>query len=170
MVPTATFRFLFGFIVLHHERRRIVHFGVTANPTTVWVAQQIREAFPWDTTPRYLLRDRDGVYGFEFRDRVVSMAIEEIVTAPRSPWQNPYVERVIGTIRRECLDHVIILNERHLRRILGSYLDYYHGSRTHLSLGKDTPDGRPVQPVGSGKVVSLPQVGGLHHRYEGLAA
>ncbi len=170
VVPTATFRLLFGFIVLHHERRRIVHFGVTANPTMVWVAQQIREAFPWETTPRYLLRDRDGVYGFEFRDRVVTMAIEEVVTAPRSPWQNPYVERVIGTIRRECLDHVIILNERHLRHILGSYLDYYHGSRTHLSLDKDTPDGRPVQPAGCGRVVSLSQVGGLHHRYERLAA
>ena len=170
MVPTATFRLLFGFIVLHHERRRIVHFGVTANPTAVWVAQQIREAFPWQTTPRYLLRDRDSVYGFEFRNRVMSMAIEEVVTAPRSSWQNPYVERVIGTLRRECLDHVIILDERHLRRILGSYLDYYHGSRTHLSLGKDTPDGRPVQPAGSGMVVSLPQVGGLHHRYERLAA
>jgi transposase InsO family protein len=170
VVPTATFRLLFGFVVLHHERRRIVHFGVTVNPTMVWVAQQIREAFPWQTTPRYLLRDRDGVYGSDFQDRVASLAIEEVVTAPRSPWQNPYVERVIGTIRRECLDHVIILDERHLRRILGSYLDYYHGSRTHLSLGKDTPDGRPVQPAGSGKVVSLPRVGGLHHRYERLAA
>jgi len=170
MVPTATFRLLFGFIVLHHERRRIVHFGVTANPTMAWVAQQIREAFPWETTPRYLLRDRDAVYGVEFRDRVLSMGIEEVITAPRSPWQNPYVERVIGTLRRECLDHVIILNERHLRRILGSYLDYYHGSRTHLSLCKDTPYGRPVQPASSGKVVSLPKVGGLHHRYEHLAA
>ena len=135
-----------------------------------WAAQQIREAFPWQTTPRYLLRDRDGVFGSDFQDRVVSMAIDEVVTAPRSPWQNPYVERVIGTIRRECLDHVIIRNERHLRRILGSYLDYYHGSRTHLSLGKDTPVGRPVQPAGCGRVVSLSQVGGLHHRYERLAA
>ena len=138
VVPTATFHLLFGFIVLHHERRQIVHFGVTANPTMAWVAQQIREAFPWGT-------------------------------APRSPWQNPYVERLIGSVRRECLDHSIILNERHLRRILGSYLDYYHGSRTHLSIGKDTPDGRPVQPAGSGTVVSLPKVGGLHHRYERLA-
>jgi putative transposase len=170
VVPTATFHLLFGFIVLHHERRQIVHFGVTANPTMAWVAQQIREAFPWETTPRFLLRDRDAVYGVEFRDRVLSMGIEEVITAPRSPWQNPYVERVIGTLRRECLDHVIILNERHLQRILGSYLDYYHGSRTHLSLGKDTPDGRPVQPAGSGTVVSLPKVGGLHHRYERLAA
>ena len=139
VVPTATFHLLFGFIVLHHERRQIVHFAVTANPTMAWVAQQIREAFPWGT-------------------------------APRSPWQNPYVERLIASVRRECLDHSIILNERHLRRILGLYLDYYHGPRTHLSISKDTPDGRPVQPAGSGTVVSLPKVGGLHHRYERHAA
>ena len=170
VVPTATFHLLFGFIVLHHERRQIMHFGVTANPTMAWVAQQIREAFPWGTAPRYLIRDRDGAYGQSFRSTVTAMGVEEVVTAPRSPWQNPYVERLIGSVRRECLDHSIILNERHLRRILGSYLDYYHGSRTHLSLGKDTPDGRPVQPAGSGTVVSLPKVGGLHHRYERLAA
>ena len=144
VVPTATFHLLFGFIVLHHERRQIVHFGVTANPTMAWVAQQIREAFPWGTAPRYLIRDRDGAYGQSFRSTVTAMGVEEVVTAPRSPWQNPYVERLIGSVRRECLDHSIILNERHLRRILGSYLDYYHGSRTHLSIGKDTPDGRPV--------------------------
>ena len=170
VVPTATFHLLFGFIVLHHERRQIVHFGVTANPTMAWVAQQIREAFPWGTAPRYLIRDRDGAYGQSFRSTVTAMGVEEVVTAPRSPWQNPYVERLIGSVRRECLDHSIILNERYLRRILGSYLDYYHGSRTHLSIGKDTPDGRPVQPAGSGTVVSLPKVGGLHHRYERLAA
>ena len=169
-VPTATFHLLFGFIVLHHERRQIVHFGVTANPTMAWVAQQIREAFPWGTAPRYLIPrpgrriraivplDRDG----DGRGRGRHGATE--------PVANPYVERLIGSVRRECLDHSIILNERHLRRILGSYLDYYHGSRTHLSLGKDTPDGRPVQPAGSGTVVSLPKVGGLHHRYERLAA
>ena len=150
VVPTATFHLLFGFIVLHHERRQIVHFGVTANPTMAWVAQQIREAFPWGTAPRYLIHDRDGVYGQSFRSTVTAMGVEEVVTAPRSPWQNPYVERLIGSVRRECLDHSIILNERHLRRILGSYLDYYHGSRTHLSIGKDTPDGRPVQPAGPG--------------------
>ena len=138
--------------------------------TMAWVAQQIREAFPWGTAPRYLIRDRDGAYGQLFRSTVTAMGVEEVVTAPRSPWQNPYVERLIGSVRRECLDHSIILNERHLRRILGSYLDYYHGSRTHLSIGKDTPDGRPVQPAGSGTVVSLPKVGGLHHRYERLAA
>jgi transposase InsO family protein len=170
VVPTATFTLLFAFIVLQHERRRIVHIGVTAHPTTAWIAQQMREAFPWDTAPRYLIRDRDGVYGREFRTRLKGMGIEEVVTAPRSPWQSPFVERVIGSIRRECLDHVIVLNERQLRRILASYLDYYHGSRTHLSLGKDTPDGRPVQPVGTGKIVAFPQVGGLHHRYEPLAA
>ena len=170
MVPTATFHLLFGFIVLHHERRQIVHFAVTATPTMAWVAQQIREAFPWGTAPRYLIRDRDGAYGQSFRSTMTAMGVEEVVTAPRSPWQNPYVERLIGSVRRECLDHSIILNERHLRRILGSYLDYYHGSRTHLSIGKDTPDGRPVQPAGSGTVVSLPKVGGLHHRYERLAA
>ena len=170
VVPTATFHLLFGFIVLHHERRQIVHFGVTANPTMAWVAQQIREAFPWGTAPRYLIRDRDGAYGQSFRSTVTAMGVEEVVTAPRSPWQNPYVERLIGSVRRECLDHSIILKERALRRILGSYLDYYHGSRTHLSIGKDTPDGRPVQPAGSGTVVSLPKVGGLHHRYEHLAA
>ena len=169
-VPTATFHLLFGFTVLHHERRQIVHFGVTANPTMAWVAQQIREAFPWGTAPRHLIRDRDGAYGQSFRSTVTAMGVEEVVTAPRGPWQNPYVERLIGSVRRECLDHSIILNERHLRRILGSYLDYYHGSRTHLSIGKDTPDGRPVQPAGSGTVVSLPKVGGRHHRYERLAA
>ena len=146
VVPTATFHLLFGFIVLHHERRQIVHFAVTANPTMAWVAQQIREAFPWGTAPRYLIRDRDGAYGQSFRSTVTAMGVEEVVTAPRSPWQNPYVERLIGSVRRECLDHSIILNERHLQRILGSYLYYYHGSRTHLSIGKDTPDGRPVQP------------------------
>ena len=170
MVPTATFHLLFGFIVLHHQRRRIVHFGVTAHPTADWVVQQYREAFPWDTAPQYLIRDRYGAYGQSFRSTVMAVGVEEVVNAPRSPWQNPYVERLISSVRRECLDHVIILNERHLRCILDPYLDYYHGSRTHLSLGKDSPDGRPAQSAGSGTVVSLPQVGGLHHRYERLAA
>ncbi len=170
MVPTATFRLLFGFIVLHHHRRRIVHFGVTAHPTADWVAEQIREAFPWDTAPQYLIRDRDGAYGQSFRSTVMAMGVEEVVTAPRSPWQNPYVERLIGSVRRECLNHVIVLNERHLRRILVSYLDYYHQSRTHLSLGKDTPEGRSVQLGCTGKIAAFPKVGGLHHRYERLAA
>ncbi len=170
VLPTATFRLLFVFFALHHERRRIVHFGVTANPTAAWVVQQITEAFPWDTAPRYVIRDRDSVYGAVVRARVKAMGIEDVVTAPRSPWQNPFADRVIGSIRRECLDHVIVLNERHLRRILASYFDYHHRSRTHLSLDKDAPDARPVQPADAGKIVAFPQVGRLHHRYERLAA
>ena len=169
-VPTTTFAILFVFIVLRHDRCGVVHFAVTAQPTASWVALQIREAFPWNLGPRYLIRDRDGVYGATFRATVAAMGIEEVVTAPRSPWQNPYVERVIGSIRRECLNHVIVLNERHLRRILASYLDYYHRSRTHLSLGKDCPEPRPTQPPGQDKIIAFPQVGGLHHRYERLAA
>ncbi len=170
VLPTATFRLLFVFIILHHERRRIVHFDVTAHPTAIWIKQQITEAFPWDTAPRYLIRDRDSAYGNIVTARIEALGIEEVVTAPRSPWQSPFVERVIGSIRRECLDHVIIFNENHLRRILVSYLDYYHRYRTHLSLGKDTPDGRSVQHADTGKIVAFPQVGGLHHRYERLAA
>ena len=125
VVPTATFSLLFVLVVLRHERRRIVHIGTTAHPTAAWVAQQIREAFPWETAPRYMIRDRDRVYGIAFRSRIKAMGIEEVVTAPRSPWQSPYVERVIGSIRRECLDHVIVLNERHLRAILLSYIDLW---------------------------------------------
>jgi putative transposase len=170
VVPTATFRLLFVFIVLHHGRRSIVHFGVTAHPTSHWASQQIREAFPWETAPRYLIRDRDGSYGAVFVSRLQGMGINEVLAAPRSPWQNAYVERVIGSIRRECLDHIIVLNERHLRRILSSYVDYYHRSRTHLSLEKDCPEPRPVHPPDAGKVIAFPQVGGLHHRYERLAA
>ena len=170
VVPTATFSLLFVLVVLRHERRRIVHIGTTAHPTAAWVAQQIREAFSWETAPRYMIRDRDRVYGIAFRSRIKAMGIEEVVTAPRSPWQSPYVERVIGSIRRECLDHVIVLNERHLRAILLSYIDYYQRSRTHLALGKDTPERRSVQPAGAGKIVAFPQVGGLHHRYQRLAA
>ena len=170
VVPTATFRLLFVFIDLHHERRCIVHFGVTVHPTSLWVSQQIREAFPWQTAPRYLIRDRDGIYGGVFRSRLQAMGINEVLTAPRSPWQNAYAERVIGTIRRECLDHVIVLSERHLRRILSSYFDYYHRSRTHLSLEKDCPEPRLVHPPAAGEVIAFAQVGGLHHRYERLAA
>jgi transposase InsO family protein len=170
VVPTATFRLLYAFIVLRHERRKVVHFNVTSHPTANWLAQQLVEAFPWETAPRYLIRDRDAAYGTIFRDRLETMSIVDLPTAPRSPWQNAYVERVIGSIRRECLDHVIVLNARHLWRILSSYFDYYHRSRTHLALGKDTPDRRSVQPTGSGKIVAYPQVGGLHHRYERLAA
>ena len=169
-VPTATFRVLFVFIVLAHRRRHIIHFNVTEHPTAAWTAQQLVEAFPWDTAPRYLLRDRDRIYGDYFTRRVEGMSIDEVLAAPRSPWQNPYVERVIGSIRRECLDHVIVLGERHLRRILCSYVRYYHTARTHLSLHKDAPDHRSVQPSHTGTVVALPHVGGLHHQYVRLAA
>ena len=132
--------------------------------------RQIVDAFPWDTAPRYLLRDRDGIYGPYFKRRVAGLDIEQVPTAPRSPWQSPYVERVIGSIRRECLDHVIILDERHLRRILRGYVDYYHSCRTHLSLEKDAPEQRPVQWPSMGRVTAIPKVGGLHHYCSRLAA
>ena len=128
------------------------------------------EAFPEETAPHYIIRDRDSVYGEDFRQRVSVMSIEEVITAARSPWQNGYVERLIGSIRRECLDHVIVLGERHLRRILQSYLAYYQRSRTHLSLAKDAPDERPIQPPEMGEVIEIAEVGGLHHRYERGAA
>ncbi|MFC1665422.1 integrase core domain-containing protein [Pseudomonadota bacterium] len=170
-VPTATFRVLYVLLFLHHERRHIVHFNVIEHPTSAWIAQQVVEAFPFDTAPRYLLRDHDGKYGERYCTRVRSLGIKEVVTAPRSPWQNPFVERIIGSIRRDCLDHVIVINERHLRRILRAYIDYYHSSRTHLSLNKDSPDSRPVESPSEGSnIVAFPQVGGLHHRYERLAA
>jgi len=170
VVASASFRLLYVMIILTHDRRRIVRFDVTRNPTAGWLARQVTEAFPWDTAPRYLLRDRDGSYGSEFCKRVDAIGITEVVTAPRSPWQNPYVERVIGSIRRECLDHIVIFNERHLRRVLSSYVDYYHRSRTHLSLDNDCPDPRPRMPPRMGRVSAFPQVSGLHHRYERLAA
>jgi hypothetical protein len=170
VVPTATFRVLYVFVVLLHHRRKVVHFNVTDSPTAVWTGQQIVEAFPNDSAPRYLLRDRDSIYGGEFRRRVKSMGSAEVLTAPRSPWQNPFAERVIGTIRRELLDQVIVLNEGHLRRRLRAYLRYYHGSRTHLALEKDAPEPRAVEPPAHGRVVALPQVGGLHHRYVRRAA
>ena len=167
-VPTAKFRILFVLVILSHSRRRVVHFNVTAHPTANWTAQQIIEAFPWDTAPKYLLRDRDSIYGAYFRQRLRNMDIKEVVTAPRSPWQNPFVERLIRSIRNDCLDHVIVLNASHLKRILSSYFTYYHNDRTHYRLAKDTPSGRPVQPrpAESGKLIELPRVGGLHHRYE----
>ena len=170
VVPTLTFRVLFVFVVLAHDRRRILHFNVTSHPTAEWTAQQIREAFPWETAPRFLLRDRDGIYGKTFRDCVDAMGVEEIKTAPRSPWQNPFAERLIGSIRRECLDHVIVFNERSLKRILRSYVDYYQNFRTHLSPNKDAPITRQVQPPKLGRVIEMPVVGGLHHRYLRKAA
>jgi transposase InsO family protein len=169
-VPTLTGRVLFIVVVLSHHRRRILHFNITAHPTAEWSAQQVVDAFPGDTAPRWLHRDRDRIYGAAFQRRVAGMGIAEVLSAPASPWQNPYVERVIGSIRRECLDHVIVLNEAHLRRVLTSYLRYYHRSRTHLGLEKDTPDRRPASDTSEGPIIVTPEVGGLHHRYERRAA
>jgi putative transposase len=168
-VPTAWLRVLFVLVVLTHHRRRVVHFNVTEHPTAHWTAQQIVDAFPDGSAPSYLLRDRDQVYGEQFRHRVKGMRIGEVLTAPHSPWQNPFAERLIGSIRRECLDHVV-LGERHLRRTLTRYFAYYHRARTPLSLDKDAPDGRPIERTALGRVISIREVGGLHHRYVRRAA
>jgi len=169
-VPTIRFQVLYVFLVLAHDRRRILHFNVTAYPTAEWTGQQLREAFPFEEVPRYLLRDRDGIFGADFTKEVRNLSIEEVLSAPRSPWQRAYIERVIGSIRRECIDHMIVFNEESLRRHMKSYVQYYHETRTHLSLEKDAPASRSVQPPDLGQVVALPQVGGLHHRYERRAA
>src|SRR6266851_8803308 len=166
IVPTALFRVLFVFVVLSHDRRRVVHFNVTEHPTEKWTAQQIRAAFPWDEAPRYLIRDRDAIFGKDFVATTNGMGIEEVVIAPRSPWQNPYAERLIGSIRQECLDHIIVWNERSLRRTLHSYFHYYERSRTHLALAKDAPVPRAVDQPENGPIDATPQVGGLHHRYQ----
>jgi transposase InsO family protein len=168
VVPTIRFRMLFVFVVLSHARHQVIHFSVTAHPTAEWTAQQITEAFPWDTTPKYLLRDRGSSYGSAFRRRIHALGIEEVMMACRSPWQNAYVERLNGSIRRECLDHVVIWNERHPARILRSYFEYYNEDRTHLGLDKETPMRRPTsnRASPSSKLVELPRVGGLHHRYD----
>src|SRR6516162_705152 len=167
-VPTIRLRVLFVFLVMEHQRRRVLHFGVTEHPTAEWTDQQIIEAFSERDATGYLLRDRDSIYGPEFRDRLHSLLMKEVVTAPRSPWQNAYVERLIGSVRRECLDYIVVLNQRHLRHRLKSYFAYYHGSRTHLALAKDAPEGRPIMT--QGEIVAIAQVGGLHHRYERRAA
>ena len=164
-VPTATFRVLYCFVVLRHAQRQVVHFNVTEHPTAAWTAHQVIEAFPWDEAPSYMIRDRDSIYSAEFTKRIKSMGIEEVRTAFRSPWQSPYVERLIGSIRRECVDHVIVLNETHLMRILKDYFAYYHESRPHLSLDRNVPTPRAIEGPQQGDVVSIPQVGGLHHRY-----
>jgi putative transposase len=169
-VPTARLRVLFVLVVLAHHRRRVVHFNVTEHPTAAWTAQQIVDAFPEDSAPSYLLRDRDSVYGHVFRQRVKGIGIDEVLTAPQSPWQNPFAERLIGSIRRECLNHGLVLGERHLRRTLTRYFAYYHGARTHLSLDKDAPDVGSVERLEAGRVVEIPEVGGLHHRYVRRAA
>jgi transposase InsO family protein len=169
-VATVRLHVLYVFVILAHDRRRVLHFNVTEHPTAVWAAQQIIEAFPEDRAPRYLLRDRDGIYGHCFTTRIEGMGIEQVRITARSPWQNCYVERAIGSIRRECLNHMIVLSEQHLRRILKSYFRYYHESRTHLSLSKDAPESRAIQANELERIVQIPQLGGLHHRYERRAA
>jgi transposase InsO family protein len=170
IVPRLTFKILFVLVVLSRDRRKMVHFGVTANPTAEWTAQHITEAFPWDEAPKFLIRDRHRTCGQAYCDRVKAMGILDVQMAPRSPWQNGYAERIIGSIRRECLDHIVAQDEHHLRRILKSYSAYYNQSRTHLALNKDAPIPRPTASAYGGQVVAIPEVGGLHHRYERLVA
>src|SRR5712691_386540 len=167
-VPTVTMKVLFVFLVLEHRRRQVLHFNVTEHPTADWTSQQIVEAFADRDAPRYLIRDRDRVYGNEVRLRIASPHIEQVLTAPRSPWQNPYAERLIGSIRRDCLNHFVILNAKHLKRTLAWYFRYYHGSRTHLGLDKQCPYPRQVSSIG--RIIEIPHLGGLHHRYERIAA
>jgi putative transposase len=169
VVPTATCQLLFVLVILAHERRRVVHVAVTDHPTAAWTAQQLREAFPWDEAPRYLVHDRDTAF-HGWTTTAPAIGIEDVVTAVRSPWQNAYTERLIGSIRRECLDHVIIANARGLRRVLRAYVEYYLKSRTHLSLDNDAPISRPAASPAGGDLVAIPHLGGLHHRYERRAA
>jgi transposase InsO family protein len=163
VVPTISFRLLYGLLIMGHGRRQILWFSVTAHPTAEWIANQIMEACGWEQAPRYLIRDRDGVYGEVFIRRLRSMAIRDRPTSPRSPWQNGYAERLIGSIRRECLDHVVVFGERHLRHVLLSYLEYYNLVRTHLSLEKDAPVSRAT--LRAGHIHCRPVLGGLHHQY-----
>jgi len=170
VVPTIRFQVLYVFLVLAHDRRRVIHMNVTAHPTAEWTAQQLRDAFPWNMGPRYLLRDRDHIFGTRFSANVDAMGIKEVLSVPHAPWQRAYIERVIGSIRRECLDHVIVFNEASLRRTIQSYLRYYHEWRTHLSLTKDAPVPRAIQSLACGTIVQVPHVGGLQHHYERRAA
>ena len=170
VVPTIRFQVLYIFITLGLERRRLIFANVTTNPTAEWLAQQVVNGFPWDTAPRFLIRDRDRAYGAAFSQRVKNLGIRELRTAVRAPLMNAFAERVIGTLRRECFDHVIVLTEQHARRLLGEFRDWYNHDRVHLALGKDAPDHRSVEPPELGKVVAFPRLGGLHHRYSRRAA
>jgi putative transposase len=169
VVPTLTFHLLFGFLILRHARRELIEINVTDHPTAAWAAQRLVESFPEETAPKYLLRDRDAIYGDAFVRRVKGLGMNEVLIAPRAPWQNPFAERVIGSIRRECLDHVSVINERHLRRLLRSYLAYYNATRPHQSLHNQSSHPRTVQPRADEHIVAIPQVGGLHHRYQRAA-
>jgi transposase InsO family protein len=169
-VPTARLRVRFVLVVLSHHRRRVVHFNVTEHPTAARTAQQIMDAFPEDSAPSYLLRDRDSVYGHVFRQRVKGIGIDEVLTAPQSPWQNPFAERLIGSIRRECLNHVLVLGELHLRRTLTRYFAYYHEARTHLRSTRMHRTAAQLSGPNRGRVISIREVGSLHHRYVRQAA
>ena len=169
VVPTVTFRLLFVLVILEHDGRRIVHVAITEHPTAAWTAPQLRNTFSENEAPRYLLHDRNSVFA-DAATTIAGMNMQTVRTAPRSPWQNAYAERVIGSIRRECLDHVIVVNPAGLHRVLTAYVTYYMPSRTHLALGKDAPISRPVAPSSGGRIVVTPHVGGLHHRYDRAAA
>src|SRR5277367_3372611 len=163
VIPTIGFELLYGFVIVRIDHRELIWINVTTNPTAEWVARQITEAFPWDGAPRYMIRDRDRIYGAVVTRRLRAMGIRDKPIAPASPWQNGYAERLIGSTRRECVDHIIVLGEVHLRRILKSYADYYNDVRTHRSLNKDTPLGRPIRR--SGVISSHAILGALHHHY-----
>jgi transposase InsO family protein len=163
VVPTIGFRLLYAFVIIRLDRRDLLWINVTTNPTAEWVARQITEAFPWNEAPRYMIRDRDRIYGAVVTRRLRAMGIRDKPTAPASPWQNGFAERLIGSIRRECMDHIVVLGEAHLRRVLRSYASYYNEIRTHRSLNKDAPVSRPVQRTGS--IKSFPILGELHHHY-----
>src|SRR5271170_6715990 len=167
VVPTVGFGLLYGLAIVRLERRRLVWINVTANPTAEWIARQITEAFPWDQAPQYIIRDRDASYGHAVTRRLAAMGIRDRPTTPRSPWQNGHIERLIGSIRRECLDHFVILGEEHLRHVLANYATYYNGARTHLALDKDAPLHRPAQTVG--RIASVTWLGGLHWHYVRMA-
>jgi len=171
-VPTMTFHVLYCFFVIEHSRRRILHFNATAHPTSDWIVQQLREALPLPCRCRYILFDRDAKFGSDVWEFLKASGIKPIRTSVRSPWQNGIAERWIGSVRREVLDHVIPLNEQHLRRLGRDYLAYYHDDRTHIGLEKTTPANRPVEPrpTGTKGIVALPRIGGLHHRYSWSAA
>ena len=163
VVPTISFRLLYGLLILKHGRREILRLSATAHPSAEWISQQLTEAYGWEEGPGYLVRDRDSAYGEVFTRRVRAMGIRDRPTAPRSPWQNGYCERLIGSIRGECLDHMVVFGERHLRHLLRAYADYYNRTRTHLSLDKDSPASRAIEPCG--RILAAPILGGLHHRY-----
>jgi transposase InsO family protein len=163
VVPTVGFKLLFVLVILWHQRRRLISLTVATNPTAEWIARQITEAFPWNEAPKYLIRDRGASYGHAVTSRLAAMGIRDHPTAPRSPWQNGHAERLIGSIRRECLDHIVVLGEAHLCRIFAAYADYYNEVRTHPSLFEDSPVQRPVQRCG--QIGARPVLGGLHHEY-----